>query len=90
MGAEPSTLARLAIAYHETFGRHVPEPALRRAEAGRLVALIQDSLVAGEALAEAEWGHVLPMEFGPGGCIVRDKSPERPTPTKRPNGDSLQ
>jgi|SRR5450631_1619328 hypothetical protein len=47
MRAELSKLARLVIAYHERFGRHVPEPTLRRVDAGRLAAFVQDSLVTG-------------------------------------------
>jgi hypothetical protein len=44
---EPSILARLVIAYHERFERHVPEAALRRVEAGLLAAIVQESLATG-------------------------------------------
>jgi hypothetical protein len=90
MKSERSKLAHLVIAYHKQFERHVPEAALRRVDAVALAAMLENSLATGEALAEAEWSHVLPMEFGPGGCIVRDESPERPTPTNGPDGDWLQ
>jgi hypothetical protein len=56
MRAERSKLARLVIAYHERFGRHVPEPALRRVDAGLLAALVQDSLVTGVPISEGEFG----------------------------------
>jgi hypothetical protein len=83
MRAEPSKLARLVIAYHERFGRHVPEPALRRAEAGRLVALIQDSLATGVPIPEGEFGWVRLPEYRPGGCILPDENPERATRRKK-------
>ena len=86
MRAEPSKLARLVIAYRERFGRHVPEPTLQRVDAGDLAALLQDSLVTGVPLSEAEWSHVTQLEFGPGGCIRRGEHPERVTPKRGPDG----
>ena len=85
MGAEPSKVARLVIAYFEKFGRHVPEPTLRRVDAGHLAALIQNSLASGVPLSEADWGWIVPRQYGPGGCIVRFH-PERATPKRGPDG----
>ena len=74
MKPEPSTLARLVIAYHERFGRHVPEPALRRVDAGTLASLIQDALATGVPIAEAEGCYDSPFEFPLGGCILREEN----------------
>ena len=86
MRAEPSELARLVVAYRERFGRHVPEPALRRVDAGLLAALIQDSLATGVPISEGEFGWFKPPEYSPGGCILRDDGGERATPKRGPNG----
>ena len=75
MRAESSTLARLVIAYHEKFGRHVPEPALRRVDAGLLAALLQDSLATCVPISEGEFGWLRLPEYRPGGCILREESP---------------
>ena len=40
MGAEPSLLAQLVIAYNEKFGRHVPESALRLLAAGEFAPML--------------------------------------------------
>jgi hypothetical protein len=85
MKREPSILAELVIAYHEKFLRHVPEPALRRAEAGLLAALLQDSLATGVPISEGEFGWLRLPEYSPGGCIIPDESSS--TPTREPNGN---
>ena len=92
MRAEPSKLARLVIAYHEQFGRHVPLLALRLRDAEELAAILQDSLVINLPLAETGWSRASPIEFGPyrrGGCCIMDENPERATPTKLPTGEWL-
>jgi hypothetical protein len=91
MKAEPSKLAQLVIAYHEKFGRHVPELTLRLRDAGDLAAILQDSLTTGVPLSETEWDRVAPFKFRPcGGCIVCDENQESATPTKGPDGEWLQ
>ncbi len=70
MKVEPSKLSQLVIAYHARFGRHVPEPTLRRVDAGALAQMLQDSLASGIPLSEADWGWIVPREYGRG-CIVR-------------------
>jgi len=90
MRAEPSKVARLVIAYHQKFGRHVPESALRLLDAGDLAAILQDSLVTNLPLAETGWSQASPFEFSPRGCcIIRDESPEHATPTKGPDSEWL-
>ena len=86
MKAEPSKLARLVIAYCERFGRHVPEPALRRVDARGLTAMLEDSLATDVPISEGEFGWLRPLEFGPGGCIRREASPHRATPQRGPDG----
>ena len=56
MRAEPSMLAQLVIAYHEKFGRHVPESALRLLAAGDLAAMLQDALATNVPLAGDRMG----------------------------------
>ena len=90
MKFEPSKLARLVIAYHEKFGRHVPESALRLRDAGDLAAILQDSLANGAPISETCGGWDSPMEFSPRGCIVREESPESATPTKGSDDEWLQ
>jgi hypothetical protein len=87
MKPEPSALARLVIAYHEKFGRHVPESVLRRADPGDLAAMLKASLATGVPIAEAELGYV---EFNPRGCVIRNDNPDRSTPKKGPDGEWLQ
>jgi hypothetical protein len=70
MKSEHSKLSQLVIAYHGMFGRHVPEPTLRRVDARRLADLIQNSLARGIPLSEADWGWIVPRQYGRG-CIVR-------------------
>ena len=72
MKAEPSKLAQLVIAYHEKFGRHAPEPALRRVDAELLAALIQNSLATGVPISEGEFGWLSRREYGPRGCMLHD------------------
>lgn len=86
MNPERSTLACLVVAYHERFGRHVPEPALRRVDAGLLSTLLQDSLATGVPISEGEFGWFRPLDFRPGGCIRREESPDRATPKRKPDG----
>jgi hypothetical protein len=83
MKREPSILAGLVITYHERFGRHVPEPEVRRVDAGLLAALIQDSLATGVPTSDGEFGWVRPPEYGPGGCILRDDIPGRTSRRKK-------
>ena len=90
MNPEPSTLARLVITYRQRFGRHVPEPALRRVDAGLLAALIQDSLATGMPIPEGEFGWVRPPEYRRGGCILRDEVSEDAMPMKGPDGEQPQ
>jgi hypothetical protein len=90
MKAEPSLLARLVIAYYKRLGRHVPEPALRRVDAGLLAALLQDSLATGVPISEGEFGWFKPPEYRRGGCILRDENPDRATPKREPDGEWLQ
>ena len=82
MKREPSILAGLVIAYHERFGRHVPETALRLLDAGDLAAALQNSVASGVALPETGWG--LQSEFHC--CVLRFENPERAAPKKRPGG----
>ena len=86
MRAESSKLARLVIAYYQKFGRHVPEPTLRRVDAGHLAALIQGALTSGVPLSEADWGWIVPRGYGRCGCIVRFENPERARPKRGPDG----
>jgi hypothetical protein len=76
MRVEPSKLAQLVIAYHEKFGRHVPEPALRLLDAGDLAATLQNSLATGVPLSETGWSWDSPMEFSPRGCCIVCGEPE--------------
>ena len=89
MRAEPSLLAQLVIGYHQKFGRHVPESALRLLTAGDLAQILQASLETNVPLAEIGWGRASPFEFGPRGCIVRAE-PDRAPPKKGPDGEWLQ
>ena len=89
MRAELSKLAQLVIAYHEKFGRHVPESALRLLTAGDLAAILQDSLATGVPISQTEWDLASPIEFSPRGCIVRE-GPEHAPPKKGPDGEWLQ
>lgn len=86
MKFEPSKLARLVIAHHKKFGRHAPEPALRRVDAELLAALIQDSLTTGVPISEGEFGWFSPREYPRGGCILRYENPDRATPKRGPDG----
>ena len=90
MRAEPSLSAQFVITYHEKFGRDVPESAWRLLAAGELAAILQGSLATDLPLAETGWGRTSPLEFSPRGCIVRDESPDRATPTRGPDGEWLQ
>ena len=81
MRAEPSKVARLVIAYFEKFGSHVPEPTLRRVDAGHLADLIQGSLASGVPLPETEWVYS-PRQFRC--CIVRFE--KRAAPERGPDG----
>lgn len=90
MRAEPSKLTRHVIAYYQKFGRHVPESAMRFLAAEDLVAHLQDALANGVPLSESGWGWASPLRYSPRGCIVRDESPESETPTKGPDGESVQ
>jgi hypothetical protein len=90
MKPEPSTLARLVIAYHERFGRHAPESALRHVDTGELAAILEASLATGVPLADTGWAPALRFEFRPGGCIVRDDDLESAMPTKKPDGEWIQ
>ena len=89
MRAEPSLLAQLVITYHERFGRHVPESALRLLTAGDLAAMLRDALATNVPLAETGWGPDSPFEFSPRGCIVREGR-DRAPPKKGPGDESLQ
>ena len=86
MKVEPSKLSQLVIAYHARFGRHVPEPTLRRVDAGHLAGLIQGALASGVPLSEADLGWIVRRGYRRGGCIVRFESPERATPKRGPDG----
>lgn len=95
MKAEASKLARLVIAYHAKFGRHVPESALRHLDAGDLAPILRDSLATGVPLLETGWGTPSPFEFSlrqfrRRGCIVGDESTEPATPTKGPDDEWLR
>jgi hypothetical protein len=81
-----SKVAQLVVAYYARFGRHVPEPTLRRVNAGHLAALIQDSLSSGVQLSEADWGWIVPRVCGLRGCIARFEDLERATPKRGPDG----
>ena len=74
MKPEPSKLARLVVAYYETFGHHVPDAALRQVDAGDLASLIQDALATSVPISEAEWCCDAPLEYPPGGCILREEN----------------
>ena len=76
-------LARLVIAYHEKFGKHVPLEPMRTLRAADLVSLIQDSIAINIPMAETGW--TLPMEFSPRGCCIMDRA----TPSKGPDGEWL-
>jgi hypothetical protein len=89
MRVDPSLLAQLVIAYHEKFGRHVPESALRLHAAGDMAAMLQDALATSVPLTEAGLGSDSPLEFSPRGCIVREE-PYRAPPKKGPDGEWLQ
>ncbi len=73
MKPEPSKLAPLVIAYYEKFGDHVPGVALRQFDAGDLAVLIRGSLATGVPISEAEWCYDAPLEYAPGGCIIREE-----------------
>ena len=73
MKPEPSKLTPLVIAYYEKFGDHVPEVALRQVDAGGLAVLIRGSLTTGVPISEAERCYGAPLEFAPGGCIIREE-----------------
>ena len=85
MKYEPSKLAGLVTAYHERFGRHAPEPALRRVEARLLADLIQDSLTSGVPISEGEFGWFSPRQYPKGGCML-GHDPYRATPKRGPGG----
>ena len=89
MRAEPSLLAQLVIAYHERFGRHVPESVLRLLTAGDLAAMLRDALATNVPLAETGCGSDSPFEFSPRGCIVRVGRDHAP-PRKGPDDEWLQ
>jgi hypothetical protein len=91
MRVEPSKLARLVVAYHEKFGRHVPASALRVLDAGDLVPILQDALATGAPLPETGWDSAPPIGFSPprGCCIVCEES-EQQTPGKEPDDEWLQ
>ena len=74
MKPEPSKLAGLVVAYYQRFGDHVPEVALRQVDAGELTALIRRSLAAGVPISEADRCYDSPLEYPPGGCIIRDEN----------------
>jgi hypothetical protein len=90
MKPEPSTLARLVIAYHERFGRHVPESTFRHIDTGDLAAMPEVALTTGVPLAEAGWAPACRFEFSPRGCIVRDDDLEVAMPTKKSDGEWIQ
>jgi hypothetical protein len=90
MRVEPSKLAQLVIAYHEKFGRHVPESTLRLLDASHLAEILRASLATNVPLAETGWSRASPMEFSPRGCCIVCGEPEHPTPAKGPDGDWLQ
>ena len=89
MRAEPSLLAQLVIGYHETFGRHVPESALRLLTARDLAAMLRDALATNVPLAETGCGSESPFEFSPRGCILREERDCAP-PKKAPDDERLQ
>jgi len=89
MRADPSQLAQLVITYHETFGQHVPESALRLLTARDLAAILRDALATKVPLAETGWGPDSPIEFSPRGCIVRGERDCAP-PKKGPDDEWLQ
>jgi len=84
---EPSRLARLVVAYHEKFGRHVPEPALRAVGAGVLASMIENALAISVSLVETDWDP--PCAYSPRGCCIFIADSEGATPTKGPNGEWL-
>jgi hypothetical protein len=84
MKPERSKLARLVIACYVKFGRHAPEPALRRVDARELAGMLEDSLATEMPLSETGWGWASPREFSPRDCIM-----DRATPTKLPSGKWL-
>jgi hypothetical protein len=87
MRAEPSKLARLVIAYHERFGEHAPDSALRRVDGRVLAAMLEDALATSVPIAEAELAYSAQLKFRLGGCTIRE---ERTKPTKGPGGEWLQ
>ena len=87
MKVEPSKLSQLVIAYHARFGRHVPEPTLRRVDAGALggpyfktrsPAVFRSRRLTGAGSCRESYRR--------GGCIVRFENPERATPKRGPDG----
>ena len=75
MRAEPSKLARLVVAYHEKFGRHVPESALRSLDARDLAPILHDALATGVPLFETRWDSDPEVGFRPGGCCIVQEDP---------------
>ena len=72
MKPEPSKLAPLVIAYHEKFRDHVPEAVMRQFDAGELAAILQDALATGAPISEADWRYDSPLDYPPGGCVLRE------------------
>ena len=70
MRVEPSKLARLVVEYHEKFGHHVPESALRVLDAGTLAPMLQDALATGVPLSETGWDSAPLIGFSPRGCCI--------------------
>ncbi len=89
MRFEPSILARLVIAYRETFGRHVPDGALRTLDARKLAPMLENALAAGAPLSETGWKPDYPFPYSPFGCCLDLGESEQETPTKQPDGEWL-
>ena len=85
MKVERSKLARLVVAYHERFGRHVPESAMRALDAGDLAPILENSLATGAPLAESGWQPDAQCGHSPRGCCIVIGKPK-----KGPDGEWLQ
>ena len=72
-----------------SFGRHVPESALRLLTAEDLAAMLQDALGTNVPLADTGCRPDSPFESSPLGCVVRE-GPERVPPKKSPDSEWLQ
>jgi hypothetical protein len=74
MRFEPSRLAGLVIAYYETFGRHVPEAALRTVKAVELAQKLEEAVATGVPLGETGWESASDREYqcaySPRGCCI--------------------